>query len=407
MAESAFPSLQSSGPSSLQMPESLPSLGEREPEFVNPSDVDRFRCHLHKGLLKEPRQTNCGHRFCHRCLEEYLSGTDKKACPVGDPDCEEVVRTEVARDNSIIRDLKKAQVYCFNKDQGCNVKIEFRKLKDHLSVCDFEPVPCVFASRGCQEKILRGKFEEHRKVCPHRPERCSLCRQEVNHGQIQAHKDGECPEAVVGCPFGCPDKKLKRKEIEAHKKTCPVQPVDCKYKAMGCNFTNKREEVERHEKEDMSKHLELLTVKVASIEVTTLDMQGRMQAIVAQRDVLHGNLQSTLDQERTSHTALRRVEDNIKETKLKMVTVLEKVFTLERRVPGLVDQGRVQAAEQSITQLQAKVTELERAQAREQQQQQQSGAPGGAVVGAAGNGRVGRFNDAHDMASEWWEDVGQ
>lgn len=59
----SFPSLVSSGPSSIG-PDSLASLGEQDPTFVNEADRTRFMCPVHKGVLRDTRQTSCGHRMC-------------------------------------------------------------------------------------------------------------------------------------------------------------------------------------------------------------------------------------------------------------------------------------------------------------------------------------------------------
>ncbi|XP_076441868.1 TNF receptor-associated factor 3-like isoform X2 [Babylonia areolata] len=359
MAESAFPSLQSSGPSSLLMPESLPSLGGREPQFVNASDSDRFQCLLHHGLLQEPQQTKCGHRFCLRCLHDYLGEAKTKPCPVGEPDCEDISGEE-----------------------------------NHLGECDFEPVACVFTARGCGEKVQRAKVTQHQAACPCRPEVCPACHQEVNHSQMQIHKDSECLEAVVGCPFGCGNKELKRKEVEQHKSQCPVQPVDCKFKEMGCTFSGKREVLERHLKEDIGKHLDLVTSRVT-------DLQGKTEALAGEAQAERDNLQSM----QTSHSQAPQAEVRpgsvgmeLRNLKLKMVTFLEKVIMVERKVPELAERSSLQAVEQNITQLRQKITELEQRREREQQQQS-SGVSVGAATGA-GNVRLGRYNNLSNMAKE-------
>ena len=71
MAEhlASFPSLASSGPSSIGS-EGHVTLGEEDPEFVNEADRSRFLCPVHNGVLREIRQTLCGHRLCARYVVE-------------------------------------------------------------------------------------------------------------------------------------------------------------------------------------------------------------------------------------------------------------------------------------------------------------------------------------------------
>ena len=58
---------------------------ETEPQFRD--NVDRWRCHICHKVLRSPVQTVCGHRFCERCLMEYLpkDGSAVK-CPADDKD---------------------------------------------------------------------------------------------------------------------------------------------------------------------------------------------------------------------------------------------------------------------------------------------------------------------------------
>ena len=69
---------------------------EHEPKFkVN---VDKWRCPICDRVVRNPVQTTCGHRFCERCLFEYLpaDGTPVR-CPANEEDCNMISREESTR----------------------------------------------------------------------------------------------------------------------------------------------------------------------------------------------------------------------------------------------------------------------------------------------------------------------
>ena len=70
--------------------------GEQEPNFKG--NVDRWRCLICHRVVRNPVQTTCGHRFCERCLFEYLpaDGTAVR-CPANEEDCNMISREESNR----------------------------------------------------------------------------------------------------------------------------------------------------------------------------------------------------------------------------------------------------------------------------------------------------------------------
>lgn len=374
-----FPSLTSSGPSSLAT-ESLLSLGEQEPELVNASDAERFKCPVHHGLLRDPRQTSCGHRLCAECVITWLSGAESRRCPVGESDCRNITVKEVWPDNSIARDMKVVHVYCTNKVNGCPEQRKLRDLKNHITKeCKYETVPCPFNSRGCPEKLLRGKLEEHQTKCPFRPEQCRLCHLEVSHNQLMTHENEQCPEKVTGCPYGCGDQKLKSKEVQDHRNVCPVQPVECTFSAIGCKFVAKREDVKKHMKEELSHHLELVTQKAVEMELKNLEIQRQVQEMSVEREELQRNLQSTRGQDQGAHATLQQFESQIRDFRLKLVSLMERLITLERKMPELADKRAIEDITRNVSNIQQRLAQLEqrREQGQEQRQQAAPAAGGG------------------------------
>lgn len=384
-----FLSLSSLGPTSLGGPESSLPVGESDPEFVNDADRVRFLCPVHKGVLRNTIQTLCGHRMCQECLPVWLDGAASKRCPAEEADCENVTQRNVTPDRSVQRDMKNVLVFCKNKSEGCPLKIAFKNYRSHLDDCEFQHVPCEYAHRGCKETPPRGKLKDHQEQCPFKPVHCKLCNKAVNRNQLQEHDDNDCEEKVMGCPFGCGNKELKRKEVTDHRDVCPICPVDCKLKRIGCKFVGKREAVEKHEKEDLAQHLDLTMTYLAQLQHSSQDTQGQLRTLSAEGEELQRSLQSA--QGETS-VKVAQVEKQVQDLRMKIVTVMEKVFILERKIPTLVEQPQINAVEETLRSLQQRITQLEQQREREQQQggQQQGG--------IGGNAQVTRYGTLDNMA---------
>ena len=88
---------------------------------------------------------------------------------------------------------------------------------------------------------------------------------------------------------------------------------------------------------------------------------------------------------------------------LKLVSMMEKVIIIERKMPDLVERTRMEAVEQTLLEIQQRLPQLEQRLQREQQQQSSSvGVGGGGTVGTT---RVGRYGTVENMAG-WWGSLG-
>jgi len=75
----------------------IPSGGDDylEPNFV--ALDPKYLCVACHQLLKEPLQTNCGHRLCRSCADQALAeaGTVGFMCPAKEEDCEVITKDKV------------------------------------------------------------------------------------------------------------------------------------------------------------------------------------------------------------------------------------------------------------------------------------------------------------------------
>ncbi|OXB56871.1 hypothetical protein ASZ78_007244 [Callipepla squamata] len=141
----------------------VPEQGGYKEKFVNAVE-DKYKCEKCHFILCNPKQTECGHRFCETCMNALLS-TPSPKCTA----CQE----------SIVKD------------------------KMHLKTdCQFEELPCPRAD--CKEKILRKDLPDHvEKTCKYRETTCKYCKSQVpmimlqgTNQQIKAHEASSAVQHV-------------------------------------------------------------------------------------------------------------------------------------------------------------------------------------------------------------------
>nr|XP_014119949.1 TNF receptor-associated factor 3 isoform X3 [Zonotrichia albicollis] len=185
----------------------VPEQGGYKEKFVNAVE-DKYKCEKCHLILCNPKQTECGHRFCETCMNALLRSSSPKctACQ------ESIVKDKVFKDNCCRRELLALQIYCRNENKGCKEQLSLGQLLMHLRTdCQFEELPCPRAD--CKEKILRKDLPDHvEKSCKYRETTCKYCKSQVPMIMLQKHEDTDCPCVMVSCPHKCSVKTLMRSE---------------------------------------------------------------------------------------------------------------------------------------------------------------------------------------------------
>ncbi|PKK31497.1 TNF receptor-associated factor 3, transcript variant X3 [Columba livia] len=152
----------------------VPEQGGYKEKFVNAVE-DKYKCEKCHLILCNPKQTECGHRFCETCMNALLSSSSPKctACQ------ESIVKDKVFKDNCCRRELLALQIYCRNENKGCKEQLSLGQLLMHLKTdCQFEELSCPRAD--CKEKILRKDLPDHvEKTCKYRETTCKYCKSQV------------------------------------------------------------------------------------------------------------------------------------------------------------------------------------------------------------------------------------
>ncbi|KAM7019300.1 TNF receptor-associated factor 3 isoform 2-T2 [Passerculus sandwichensis] len=308
----------------------VPEQGGYKEKFVNAVE-DKYKCEKCHLILCNPKQTECGHRFCETCINALLRSSSPKctACQ------ESIVKDKVFKDNCCRRELLALQIYCRNENKGCKEQLSLGQLLMHLRTdCQFEELPCPRAD--CKEKILRKDLPDHvEKTCKYRETTCKYCKSQVPMIMLQKHEDTDCPCVMVSCPHKCSVKTLMRSEgtnqqIKAHEASSAVQHVNLL--KQWSNALENKVALLQNESLEKNKSIQTLHNQICSFEIE----------IERQKEMLRNNESKILH--------LQRVIDS----------QAEKLKELDKEIrPFRQNWEEADSMKSSVESLQNRVTELE------------------------------------------------
>ena len=228
------------------------SMGGYDYSFVE-APHDRFICKIcHLPSRNSHLSVCCGHLFCKSCLDNTKGATAFTACPM--------CRNEDFKtfpNKAVDREVRGLHVYCINKEKGCEWQDELNKVDNHLrnsDGCQYEEVKC---SNKCEKMIQRQYLSIHVETkCPCRKVNCQYCHDTGEYQFIEGQHKKECPKLPLPCPNKCEVGSVLREDMEAHRKECPLEIIQCEYHSVGCKRVRLvRKDVEKHKKKKMEEHL--------------------------------------------------------------------------------------------------------------------------------------------------------
>ncbi|XP_054913055.1 TNF receptor-associated factor 3 [Poeciliopsis prolifica] len=213
----------------------------------------KYCCEACRRVLCEPRQTECGHRFCQSCINDILSHSN----PVCPADREPLFKDKIFRDVCCQREIMALKVFCRSKANGCQEQMSLQQIPDHLNVCPFFEVPCPLGK--CKERMMRKEIPDHLAwKCKHRESTCEFCMNKMPLTDLQKHKETVCPSFPVSCPNHCSFSSLPRSELTSHQHDCPKAQVSCLFHRYGCTFKGLNQEMRQHDSTFVAEHLRMM-----------------------------------------------------------------------------------------------------------------------------------------------------
>ena len=113
---------------------------------------------------------------------------------------------------------------------ACPHQCERRHLAAHEETCEFRAIEC----ERCDARISARRARDHARVCPKRAERCDGCGVEIAASKMETHQ----------------------------KYHCGADTLACEYAPYGCAECGSREELAAHVREDASRHLRLVMLRL-------------------------------------------------------------------------------------------------------------------------------------------------
>lgn len=151
--------------------------------FVGEVDQDLL-CQFCSKVLEEPVTSKCGHTFCSSCMEKALSKR-RVMCPA----CREPVTKEELSQatDELVEQLGRLSLHCKNQGAGCKTVTHLQEMSTHLdSECGYRLVPC--EHKGCEAKVAFIKLDDHMDICDYRIVECKVCKICVPRKDMPAHQ---------------------------------------------------------------------------------------------------------------------------------------------------------------------------------------------------------------------------
>ena len=277
-----------------------PAAGGYEYEFLDDPMPQKFLCIICMKVLKDARLTECcGQNFCDSCLTHWLSTRKrKKTCP----HCQQDHVVHILNKERI-REVNELRIRCTHHKAGCGWVGELAALKRHIESengCGYVEVTCPYAnkySRKSCDKTRRKDLKTHMIECKYRPYKCEHCDHQDTYQAItdgikpisllfsydcRSHYD-KCPEYPLPCPNKCGTENIKRKDMDGHRKSCPLERLDCPFKDAGCNEKIVRKDMDRHMERNTQQHILKLFHSHQELVKSNRELEARVEQLEISR----------------------------------------------------------------------------------------------------------------------------
>ncbi|XP_065660056.1 TNF receptor-associated factor 3-like isoform X3 [Hydra vulgaris] len=289
--------------------------------------LNEHECPVCKMALREPIQTQCGHRLCLSCAEEMRKrNKGVLICPL---DNSILDSSKIFPDLAIERVIMQLKVKCRNFSNGCGWTKELKRLNEHLGSCEYQTLKCL--NKPCSSLLLLKDLKEHtEKRCIYRLVTCQYCKQKIIFSEKQPKCslfsrficssskypfylkqdklidrlqfpgrrlelpiksamlcDNTIHEKNCECsPLCCVNQcgiKVMREEMSSHiTDSCANTIFPCQYFNIGCKFMGMRKEHETHANSSMQNHLSMAISKLDALEnkiMLTLRLENKIDAL--------------------------------------------------------------------------------------------------------------------------------
>ncbi|CAF0923594.1 unnamed protein product [Adineta steineri] len=230
---------------------------EPEPKWKSGELPSKYQCPSCSNYLRFPIQfEDCGHYVCSSCLPDIMRVASR--CPT----CQvPISKDKLVNDKTLQKDIQSLEVYCTNKDKGCDWDGTLRDFPVHFETCGFISAECL---NGCGATFEKRFMNKHQKDdCPKRPVSCEFCKTSIIFEDEIPHLN-VCTEFKIPCPNQCSTEEYPRGKMQDHlENDCTKQESPCPFNECGCEYRGHRPDIEKHMKEAPGIHLNMAGKTIA------------------------------------------------------------------------------------------------------------------------------------------------
>jgi hypothetical protein len=173
--------------------------------------------------------------ICHMCQQQI------KRCPLCRADLLGHIISGFVK-KLLLDNLASNTYICPNK--SCDTKLSFAQYQKHIDTCGFTHLDC--KNIGCTGYF--SKDVNHYLVCDYRSEKCNICHDNIIFHKLKMHTQ-VCPKKKVTCPNNKCIHKCEYRFLAKHQEKCWYRIYDCQNKNYGCNFSADFFGYDKHKKE--------------------------------------------------------------------------------------------------------------------------------------------------------------
>ena len=246
-----------------------------EYEFVE-VPPEELTCSICMKVLCQPHLVNCcEQQFCKECLDKWCR--NNRTCP----HCRSTDFSSILMKQKC-RKIGQLKVYCSNKQHGCKAEIKICEFQSHFSLpvakggCWYVEACCPYR---CKSKVFRGDLARHKELdCPKRWVNCVHCTCRGEYQYVVGYHTNKCLSFPLPCPLEC-GAIVPRKDHNAHRSTCPKEPVLCTFSSFGCKAKLCRGDLESHVKMGVVQHMTMLMKSHAALQADHKALQEEHAAL--------------------------------------------------------------------------------------------------------------------------------
>lgn len=207
-------------------------------------------CTICSYRFKLPATIQCGHTFCHACINKWFNTAGLK-CPFN---CTTKLTRSFVKGLDIQKIINSSKVRC-SVNKKCDWIGAFDEVLDHAEICRFREVEC--PNKPCPERMPFLDMDTHSASCAFKPVACVNCNATVSPAAMKEHLANVCKHTEGSCK-ACKAVVL-RKDLPEHERTCKVVVISCPYAPYGCKAPMfQRHEERKHLEEYAMRHARML-----------------------------------------------------------------------------------------------------------------------------------------------------